>query len=94
MAFDISIVLCTYNRADMLEDSLRSWHQVEQGNSQVEFIVVDNASTDSTRSVVEKFVAAFPGKLRYEYEKQAGLSFARNRGIDSGNGIDHCVRRR
>ena len=86
MAFDISIVLCTYNRADMLEDSLRSWQLVVQGNRKVEFIVVDNASTDATRNVVEKFAGAFPGVLRYEYEQQPGLSCARNRGIEAARG--------
>jgi glucosyl-dolichyl phosphate glucuronosyltransferase len=86
MGCDISIVLCTYNRAGMLGDSLRSWSQVVQRGRKVEFIVVDNASTDATRSVVEGFVAGFPGPLRYVHEKQAGLSFARNRGIEVAAG--------
>ena len=70
----------------MLEDTLSSWLSVDQGSAQVEFIVVDNASTDATPDVVEKFQSDFPNRLRYVHEKKVGLSNARNRGIKEASG--------
>jgi glycosyltransferase involved in cell wall biosynthesis len=47
-----------------------------------EVIVADDGSTDQTRSVVERF-----GPLvRYEYQRNAGPSSARNRGIELATG--------
>lgn len=82
----ISIVVCTYNRAAMLADTLASWRKV-RGRDGCRFIVVDNASTDDTRSVVERFnqTAGGDDPIRYVYEGQSGLSFARNRGIEESD---------
>jgi glucosyl-dolichyl phosphate glucuronosyltransferase len=85
-AVDVSVIICTYNRADMLRDSLSSWRDVELGERQVEVIVVDNASTDATRATVDGFGATPDGFLRYVYEPRSGLSHARNRGIVEARG--------
>jgi glycosyltransferase involved in cell wall biosynthesis len=45
-----------------------------------ELIVVDNNSTDGTREIVERF-ARQDGRVRYLFEPQQGLSYARNAGI-------------
>jgi glycosyltransferase involved in cell wall biosynthesis len=55
---DISIVVCTHNRARLLRTALR--HLVAQDFEGVaaELIVVDNRSTDDTAEVVREFAAA------------------------------------
>jgi glycosyltransferase involved in cell wall biosynthesis len=73
----ISAIICTHNRDTYLGaaiDSLLNQRFAEA----FEVIVVDNASSDCTRAVVE---ARFhhPG-LRYVYEPTLGLSVARNTG--------------
>lgn len=44
-------------------------------------MVVDNNSTDDTSKVAEEFCRQYPGRFRYVFEGQQGLSCARNRGI-------------
>lgn len=52
-----------------------------------ECIVVDNHSTDDTRQRVEAFTEAHAGlNIRYLYEPQQGLSYARNAGIRASQG--------
>lgn len=69
----VSIIVCTYNRAQYLRKTLQSLKQLTYPNYEV--IVVDNASTDDTSSVVAEF------SVRYVKELEAGVSFARNCGL-------------
>jgi glycosyltransferase involved in cell wall biosynthesis len=74
----ISVVLCTYNRAHLLEGALDALTR-QTGAPPFEVIVVDNNSGDRTRAIVERFTAG--GIVRYAYEPRQGLSFARNLGV-------------
>lgn len=83
---DASIVVCTYNRADSLQETLEALGRLEVPSGlEHEIIVVDNNSRDHTRQVVETIQARLPF-VRYEFEGQQGLSHARNRGIQSASG--------
>ncbi len=83
---DASIIVCTYNRAESLRDTLRALHGQQMAASRHwEVIVVDNNSKDHTRSVVEKAQREWP-LLRYEFEPAQGLSHARNHGIAAARG--------
>jgi len=82
----LSVVICTYNRAPVLEGTLESYAGLlEARDPRIELIVVDNNSTDATAGVVESARATIPG-LRYVHEPQQGLSHARNRGICESRG--------
>lgn len=75
----ISIVICTYNRANLLQVVLDSLCTQHLPQSEYEVIVVDNNSTDETYRVVE----AFQGRLlnlRYYFKTELGISVARNYG--------------
>lgn len=77
---DISAIICTHNRAEYLGaaiDSLLAQDCAAAGMA-YEVVVVDNASGDNTREVVEAR-AANP-LLRYVWEPTPGLSVARNTG--------------
>ena len=70
----------------MLRRALRSLSecmQPEDRNSW-EVLVVDNASSDDTRSVADEFRTQLP--VRYVHEAQPGLSNARNRGVSEARG--------
>jgi glycosyltransferase involved in cell wall biosynthesis len=83
---DASIIVCTYNRAESLRDTLRALHALQpSANRHWEVIVVDNNSSDHTRVVVEEAQHDWP-LLRYEFEIQQGLSHARNHGIACARG--------
>ncbi|HYV97646.1 MAG TPA: glycosyltransferase [Gemmatimonadaceae bacterium] len=74
---NVSIVLCTHNRADALRMTLRSLslQRVPHGVSW-EVLVVDNASTDHTARVAKEAASILP--CRYAFEPRVGKSFALN----------------
>jgi glucosyl-dolichyl phosphate glucuronosyltransferase len=80
----ISVVVCTYNRADVVRTALESLCNQDIDRSLYEIIIVDNNSTDNTRSVVEGFTDH--GNVRYIFEKKPGPSHARNAGWKQARG--------
>ena len=82
MAPEISLVICTYNRCRYLPEALQSIRLQTVAPQRYELVVVDNNSTDDTASITRNFILANPGlAVRYYFEENKGLSFARNRGI-------------
>jgi glucosyl-dolichyl phosphate glucuronosyltransferase len=78
----ISIVLCTYNRAASLSKTLSSFENlVTPAGLSWELIIVDNHSNDGTHALVEEFAQRVPFTVRYLFEERQGLSWARNAGI-------------
>src|SRR5205814_2783131 len=77
----VSVIMSTYNRGELLNDAIRGVLAQRVGITPAfELIVVDNNSADSTRKIVERFVA-LDSRVRYLFEPQQGLSHARNAGI-------------
>lgn len=86
MSIDFSIIICTYNRAHSLEDTLRAVRALEVAEAREwEVIVVDNNSSDETRQQVSRLQENWD-RLRYEFEPTQGLSYARNRGVACARG--------
>jgi glycosyltransferase involved in cell wall biosynthesis len=81
----ISVIVCTYNRSEHLGGALRTLCHQTLDKSKYEVIVVDNNSTDGTRELVEEFCRRFE-HVRYCFESQQGLSYARNRGWREARG--------
>ncbi|MGB7947212.1 MAG: glycosyltransferase family A protein [Candidatus Binatia bacterium] len=75
----LSAILCTFNRAELLSQTLESILGQTLDRSNFELIVIDDGSMDDTRNVVESFEGRLP--LRYVYQANAGLASARNHGI-------------
>jgi len=80
----VSVVICTFNRAHLLP-RLIDRVDAELGDHDGEIIVVDNASTDATRGVLER-AAARHSRLRVVEEPRPGLSHARNAGVRASSG--------
>jgi glycosyltransferase involved in cell wall biosynthesis len=72
----ISAIICTHNRDRYLGLAIDSL--LAQDLDNFEILVIDNASTDTTKAVVEARLG--DPRLRYIYESTLGLSTARNRG--------------
>ena len=84
---DISVVVCTHNRAELLRDALQSLTKLDTDNRfQYEVLVVDNASTDRTPDVVNEVAKNSPVSIRRVHETNKGIVFARNRGIEEARG--------
>lgn len=78
---EITAVVCTYNRDKYLRKCLLSLVNQSLDAARYEIIVVDNASTDSTKKVCDEFTGH--ADFRYIYEPVQGLSKARNTGWSS-----------
>lgn len=74
----ISVVICTFNRAELLTKAIQSICDQSYDPRMFELIIVDNNSSDNTAQVVAAFTTEFA--IRYVRENQQGLSHARNRG--------------
>lgn len=83
----VSIIVTTYNRADMLGDALKSLIALEiDGHIFYEILVIDDASTDYTGDVVESIRCISDVPIRYYIEDGKGVARARNRGIKETSG--------
>lgn len=86
----MSVIVCTRNRAALLERSLDALvHQEGVAADAYEVVVVDNGSTDDTRQVVQK-AQRHSARVRYLYEPRPGLSVARNAGAAQARGEIVC----
>jgi glycosyltransferase involved in cell wall biosynthesis len=84
---NVTVVLCTCNRCSSLPTALDSVAAQLLPDSVIwEVVVVDNNSTDQTREVAEGYCCRYPGRFRYVFEAQQGLSRARNAGIRAARG--------
>ncbi|NET43126.1 hormogonium polysaccharide biosynthesis glycosyltransferase HpsE [Okeania sp. SIO2B3] len=86
---DFTVAIPTYNGATRLPivlEKLRS--QINTENISWEVIVVDNNSSDNLTQVVNSFQHEWPDHipLRYCFEAEQGLAFARQKAIEEANG--------
>ncbi|MFP4476287.1 MAG: glycosyltransferase [Desulfatibacillaceae bacterium] len=75
---DFTIAICTHNRADVLPRAVRAALAQDRAPDSYEVLVVPNACTDGTRTVLEELVEQYDDRLRYVPENRVGLSVARN----------------
>lgn len=83
--FDVSVVICTYKRAQMLEKTLRGVQLQTLDKSLFEVLVIDNGCDEQTRNLVDLLSNLMPNLL-YLQERSLGLSYARNRGAQIAKG--------
>ncbi|MEI9987363.1 MAG: glycosyltransferase family A protein [Aliidongia sp.] len=83
----ISLVIGTWNRAEQLTECLRAVGAATKPDCAVEVIVVDNGSTDATKSVIHDFILNSPFETRYLHCGDPRISVARNAGIAASSGI-------
>ena len=85
----ISVAICTWNRANLLDQTLEQMRrlQIEPG-IEWELIVVNNNSTDNTDEILAKHNRLLP--IVPIYENEQGLSHARNTAVASAKG-DYIV---
>lgn len=67
---NISVCIPTYNRAQLLSELFDSL--LKAGGQSIEVVVSDNASTDSTYEVIEKYKDKFSNLIYWQWEKNEG----------------------
>lgn len=82
---DVSVVICTFDRAALLERTLKSVTELRVPEGiEWELIVVNNNCTDRTDEVIDQFSSRLP--IRRVFESRQGLSNARNAGAGRASG--------
>ncbi len=76
----ISVIIPTYNSAKYICEAIDS--VLCQSYSDYEIIVIDDGSTDDTKTIIE---TCYPA-VKYFYKKNSGVSAARNLGISMAKG--------
>ena len=79
----VSLIITTYNYAQYVERAIRSALDQSLADDQYEIIVVNDCSTDSTKTVLENFEK---DARIFHLEENMGLSGARNFGIKKAKG--------
>ncbi|MCA6364519.1 MAG: glycosyltransferase [Bacteroidetes bacterium] len=77
----ISVITACYNSSGTIADTLRS--VTSQTYSDIEYIIIDGASTDSTLSIVEHYKHRI---TRIESGRDGGIYFALNKGLSLATG--------
>ncbi len=78
----LSVLICTYNRAALLGETLAALVRCRRPNGvRLEIVVVNNRSTDDTRQTIANLAALSPVPIRYTEESQPGKAFALNHGL-------------
>lgn len=80
-----SIIIPTYNRADVILRSLATWTQQTIATDEFEVIVVDNNSNDGSAGLIQDFIRPYPN-FRYLLETRKGSTHARHAGAQCAKG--------
>ncbi len=80
----IAIIICTWNRASVLGETLASLGRMRRpAGTEIDVLVVDNNSSDGTKAKLQTLVSGWPlGRLHPLFEPRQGKQFALNTGID------------
>lgn len=91
----LSIILCTYNRRNLVLSALASLRRQTLDYAQFEVIVIDNGSTDGTLEAVRTYITAGvqperkpedSWQVQCLSEQQNGLAYARHTGLLAASG--------
>jgi glycosyltransferase involved in cell wall biosynthesis len=83
----VTILICTYNRATLLRETLAAMQQMKQPEDcAVDIIIVDNNSTDDTATAVAQAARQTRFPITLLQERKQGKSFALNTGLRVATG--------
>ena len=85
--FKFSIVVAVYNAEKYIKATIESVINQSIGfEENVELILVDDGSTDSSKNICKEFSKKYARNIKYFYKTNGGVSSARNLGIKNANG--------
>jgi glycosyltransferase involved in cell wall biosynthesis len=80
----ISVIIPTYNHAKYLKRAVTS--VLDQIYGEFEVLIIDDGSLDNTFNVCQELLN-IDSRIKYFYQKNKGLSAARNYGLSIANGV-------
>ncbi len=78
---EISVLIPTYRRAELLDRCLHSLSEQTAPAEDVEVVVVDDGSGDATQRVLERWPDRLPGLRSFVQDRNRGPAAARNRAL-------------
>jgi len=75
----ISVIICTYNREELLIETIEAIEKVKYPKDKYQVIIVNNYPALDLTYIVSRFKAILD--IQLIIEKRAGLSIARNKGL-------------
>ena len=90
--FDFSIIMAVYNVEPYLREAVQSIIEQDFGFERVQLILVDDGSEDSCGAICDEYAAEYPNNVVVIHQENAGVSAARNAGLDvaAGRFINFC----
>ncbi len=82
----LSIILSTYNRREILLKTLESYQRQTVDAAAVELLVIDDGSTDGTGAAVAELAPRSAITIRYFSQRNQGLGAGRNTGLREATG--------
>lgn len=84
MSPKVSVIICTYNRAEYLPVAIKS--VLAQTFNDYEIIIVDDASNDNTENLVKPYMVEKSNIKYYKNEQNLGISKSRNKAVNLATG--------
>ena len=81
----VSIIVPCYNEERTIAATVQSLLALEYPKKKLDIVVVDDGSTDGTRTIAERFAKKYP-QVRYFYKENGGKYTALNFGIEVSHG--------
>ena len=72
----LSIIITVFNREKYIERCIKS--VLEQNIDEYEIIIINDGSTDSSHTIIQKYADKYKNKIKYFIKENGGVSSARN----------------
>lgn len=82
----ISILTPTYNREKLLTKLYSSLLENSKYEVDIEWLIMDDGSTDHTKAIVEQFIKENKIEVKYYYQKNQGKMIAINKLVEYATG--------
>lgn len=78
---DMSVLIATYNRAEVLRQTLEAMCALDRDGLDVKFVIIDNNSKDHTGEVIDSFQDRLP--IQHLFQPRQGKSASLNMALDN-----------
>lgn len=82
--YKVSVIVPVYNTAEYLDRCLESL--VNQTMNEIEIILVNDGSTDNSQIIIDRYLKAYPEKVKSIIQNNSGQASARNEGMKIAKG--------
>ena len=89
LAKSISVVVPTYSRAEDFRVTLDALCALDRNDIDIEFIIIDNNSTDHTSEVIESYKDRLP--IQHLFQEKAGKNAALNMALENVESLGDII---